>query len=110
VEDQASVVSRGVIEIASKGRGTETFLSDHVLLLDPKAQARAVPKLKIETNDVKASHSASVSRIHPEDLFYMMSRGISKEEAREMYVEGFLAELLEGISGSGLRGRLRGNL
>jgi len=91
VEDQATVRSRGVLRIGPKARGTETFLSDHILLLDPTAKADAIPELKIETNDVKAGHAASVSRIHAEDLFYLVSRGLSLRAARNMYVEGFLS-------------------
>lgn len=97
VEDHAVLRSRGSIRVDRKARGTETFLSDQVLLLDPAAKAVAIPELNVGTNDVKAGHSASVSRIHPEDLFYLQSRGISPAEARSMSIKGFLEELINDV-------------
>lgn len=97
VEDHAVLRSRGSIHVGRKARGTETFLSDQVLILDPAAKATAVPELNVGTNDVKAGHSAAVSRIHPEDLFYLQSRGLSPAEARTLSIEGFLGELMNDV-------------
>jgi len=97
VEDHAVVRSHGSIDVGRKAHGTETFLSDQILVLDPTAKATAVPELKVETNDVKAGHNAAVSRINPEDLFYLQSRGLSPTEARSMSIKGFIANLLQEI-------------
>jgi len=59
-------------------------------MLDPTAKVDAVPALEIKANDVKASHSASVRRVTPLDLFSFAARGIEGKMARTMYVEGFL--------------------
>lgn len=93
-EAQAHVSARGVIEIGPGGGGTDTYLTQAVLMLDPTAKVDAVPALEIKTNDVKASHSASVACVSPEDLFYVASRGIPEPEARRMIIEGFLGELV----------------
>lgn len=97
-EDRASIGCDGMIEIGPRGSGTDTYLTQEVLMLDPTARVNAVPGLEIKTNDVKASHSATVTRVTEEDLFYFASRGIATREARRMYVQGFLADLASRIS------------
>ncbi|HLD63506.1 MAG TPA: SufD family Fe-S cluster assembly protein [Candidatus Peribacteraceae bacterium] len=92
-QDKAHVRCDGMIEIGTKGTGTDAYLTEDVLMLDPTAKIDAIPGLEIKTNDVKASHSATVSRVTPEDLFYFAARGIPRAEARRMYVLGFLASL-----------------
>ena len=75
----------------------DTYLTEAVLMLDPSARIDAVPALEIRTNDVKASHSATVSRVTPEDLFYLQSRGLPERSARTMFVDGFLRDLAHRI-------------
>jgi Fe-S cluster assembly scaffold protein SufB len=93
-EDEARTAFRGFIEITKNGRGTDTFLTEKALMLDTTAKVDAVPGLEIKTNDVKASHSATVTKVTDEELFYFASRGIDEEIARKMYVEGFLGALV----------------
>jgi len=109
-ENRASVDVNGCIEITTNGGGTNTYLTEKTLMLDPTAKVNAVPGLEIKTNDVKASHSASVSKVSGEDLFYFASRGISEQEARRMYVEGFLGSLLERIPDIGMRQEIMGEI
>ncbi len=96
----------GRIEIGLGGGGTQTYLTQEALMLDSSAKIDAIPGLEIKTNDVKASHSATVSRVNPEDLFYAASRGIMPDEARRLLVEGFLGKLLESINDDDLRTRI----
>lgn len=105
-EQQAHVRCNGMIDIGLAGRGTDTFLTEEVLMLDPSARVDAVPGLEIRTNDVKASHSATVSRVSGEDLFYFASRGIDERAARQMFVEGFLRHALQRIPGTTLQQEL----
>lgn len=102
-EDSGHAAARGLIEIGLGGSGTNTYLTQSVLMLDATAKVDAVPGLEIKTNDVKASHSASVARVSPEDLFYFASRGIPKTEARRMFVEGFLGEVAGRIGDQSAR-------
>lgn len=102
-EGNASVGASGMIEIGENGVCTHTYLSQHILMLDPTAKVDAVPGLEIKTNDVKASHSATVSRVTPEDLFYFGARGIAEEEARMMYVDGFLSAIVQKIDNPAMR-------
>lgn len=88
---------RGKILIGDAGRGTDTYLTQDVLMLDATAKVDAIPELEIRTNDVKASHSATVSRVTAEDLFYFASRGLRESVARPMFIDGFAREALLGI-------------
>lgn len=93
----------GRIEIDVGGGGTQTYLTQEALMLDSSAKIDAIPGLEIKTNDVKASHSATVSRVSPDDLFYAGSRGIEPSEARRLLVEGFLGKLLGDVDDVVLR-------
>lgn len=105
-EDKGHVQCNGMIDIGPQGNQTDTYLTQEVLMLDTTAKVDAIPGLEIKTNDVKASHSATVSRVTDDDLFYFGSRGIQKREARRMFVEGFLADILEGISEASVHEKL----
>jgi Fe-S cluster assembly protein SufD len=98
VEEKAHVSCDGMIEIGPHGNGTDTYLTQSVLMLDASAKVDAIPGLEIKTNDVKASHSATVSRVTEEDLFYFAARGIPDREARQLYVSGFLSDLTQRVS------------
>jgi len=88
--DEAFISFWGLIKIDPGCPGSNSFLTERILLLSPKARAEAVPELEILTDDVKCSHAASISSIPEEQLFYLMSRGISRKNAEELVVEGFL--------------------
>ncbi len=93
-QDRAHTVVKGMIEITGNGAGTNTYLTETTLMLDPTAKCDAIPALEIKTNDVKASHSATVTKVNEEDLFYFGSRGIPHGEARRMFIDGFLGSLV----------------
>jgi Fe-S cluster assembly protein SufB/Fe-S cluster assembly protein SufD len=98
IAEGKSVVScKGMIEITERGKGTDAFLRETTLMLDPTAKVDAVPGLEIRTNDVKASHAATVTRVSPDDLFYFSARGIEEEEARRMFIEGFFLSLTQRL-------------
>src|SRR3989338_2589785 len=107
-QDHGYIQCDGRIEISERGSGVETFLTQKFLLLDPTAKIDAGPALKIKTDNVKASHSATVSRVTPDDLFYMKSRGLDESSARKMFVEGFLSDLTEKLPDELIRGKILG--
>lgn len=102
-EGKAHVLCNGMIDIGLHGGGTNTYLTEDVLMLDGSAKVDAIPGLEIKTNDVKASHSATVSKVTPADLFYFASRGIDETQARQMYVQGFLSDLTKNIADEEIR-------
>jgi Fe-S cluster assembly scaffold protein SufB len=105
-EERGHVRCDGLIDIGLGGGQTDTYLTQEVLMLDPTAKVDAIPGLEIKTNDVKASHSATVSRVTGEDLFYFASRGIGEREARRMFVMGFLGDMASKITWDAARQQL----
>jgi hypothetical protein len=80
----------GLVEIEKSCIGCESSLVEKILLLDAKSKARTDPKLEIQNNDVVCRHSASVSQINEDEIFYLMSRGITRAVARSLIIDGFL--------------------
>ena len=62
-------------------------------MLDSESRSDTIPTIKIENNDIDIGHEAKIGRISDSVIFYLMSRGISEQEAKEMVVRGF-AELI----------------
>ncbi len=91
VEDGGEILLKGKILIEKDAVGAEAFLRFKVLLLGENARAEVDPELEILCNQVKASHAASVGQIDEEQLFYLMSRGLSKQDAVKLIVEAFLS-------------------
>lgn len=89
--DQSHLQLSGTIIVTPDAAHTNAFLTENILLLSPRASAQAVPNLEIETNEVKCSHAATVSSIPEEHLFYLMSRGLQREQAEQLIVDGFLS-------------------
>lgn len=96
-KDRSRMSFVGEIEITLQGGGTDSYLKEDVLMLDPTAKIDAVPSLEIKTNDVKAGHGVSVERLNDEKLFYLTSRGISTHEARKLVLSGFLRDSFSRI-------------
>ena len=82
--DASKLRLSGTIVIEKLAQQTQSFLRESILLLSPTAKAEAVPNLEILANDVKCSHAATISNISDEQVFYLMSRGISKQQAEEL--------------------------
>lgn len=80
----------GLIKIYKEAQQTDDFLELRVLTLDKTARAIAEPTLEIEANEVKASHAASVGKVDPEQMLYLMSRGLSHGQAQREIVRGWL--------------------
>lgn len=94
VTDQAHARFDGLIDIGESAPGANAHLTEHTLLLSTEARMNAIPALKIATNEVTAGHSASVTRVDDEQLFYFLSRGIPGRTAVKLIAEGFLTSVL----------------
>lgn len=66
-------------------------------MLSDKARSDANPILLIDENEVTAGHAASIGQVDPEDLYYLMSRGIAKQEAERLVIRGFLGAVITAI-------------
>ena len=98
LKDTAKSTFKGMIKICKNARASESYLAGHAILLDKGARSDAIPGLEIETNEVKATHSASVTQVDEEQMFYLMSRGFSRDSARRVIVDGFLEPLSRRMS------------
>lgn len=86
----AHIKITGMIKIRKEAQETDDFLELRVLTLHASARAVAEPELEIEANNVKASHAASVGQVDMEQVMYLMSRGLSRDQAQEQIVSGWL--------------------
>ncbi len=98
LRNKAKSLFKGMIRIKENAAKSSSFLSGRSILLDKDAKSDAIPGLEIFTNDVKATHSASVAQIDEEQIFYLQTRCLSKEEAERTIVEGFLEPLSRKMS------------
>ena len=98
LDGKSKGVYRGTIDIAADAFGCDGYQKEHTILLSEDAVADAIPNLEIRNNDVRCSHGATIGRVDDEQLFYLTSRGIDRQEAVRMLVKGFfepLTSLLE---------------
>lgn len=93
MKDNSKSLFKGMIKIEKGAKSTESYLAGHAILLDKGAKSDAIPGLEIETNEVRATHSASVAQIDENQIFYLMCRGLSREGAKREIVSGFLEPL-----------------
>lgn len=97
MKDAASSIFNGVGKIEKGASKSNAEQESRVLMLSEKARGDANPILLIDEDDVIAGHAASVGRVDPMQLFYMMSRGISKADAERLIIHGFLAPVVEKL-------------
>lgn len=105
--DNSRTIFSGLIKVAEEAQQTDAYQTNRNLLLDPTAEANALPGLEILANDVKCSHGATTGNVDEEELFYMMSRGISKRAAMQLMVFGFFEEVIEQVASDELADNLR---
>ena len=98
LRNKSKSLFKGMIRIKENASKSNSFLSGRSILLDKDAKSDAIPGLEIFTNDVKATHSASVAQIDEEQIFYLKSRCLSHAEAERTIVEGFLEPLSRKMS------------
>ncbi|WP_239615130.1 Fe-S cluster assembly protein SufD [Cohnella mopanensis] len=106
MKEESTAIINGITKIekgATKANGQQT---EKVLMLSPKARGDANPILLIDEDDVKAGHAASVGQVNADQIYYLMSRGISRSEAERLIIHGFLDPVVSEIPLKGLREQL----
>jgi Fe-S cluster assembly protein SufB len=88
---------RGLVKVEKGAKNTKCNVVCDALILDPKSRSDTYPYIEISEQDVSVGHEASVSRIGEEQLFYLMSRGLSEDEASAMIVNGFIEPLVKEL-------------
>jgi Fe-S cluster assembly protein SufD len=97
LRDESTCVWRGMIRVERDAQKTNAYQENRNLLLSEKAHADSIPGLEILANDVRCTHGATIGQVDREELFYLMSRGLSKAEAERLIVRGFFSEILDRI-------------
>jgi len=88
---------RGLVHVGPQAEKSKSKVVCDALILDDQSRSDTYPTEKVFTNDVELSHEATVSKIGEEQLFYLMSRGLSEEEASKMIVRGFAEPLVKKL-------------
>ncbi|MEU9189946.1 Fe-S cluster assembly protein SufD [Streptomyces sp. NPDC048484] len=103
----AHAVWIGDVLIEAAAEGTDTYEMNRNLVLTDGARVDSVPNLEIETGEiVGAGHASATGRFDDEQLFYLMARGITADDARRLVVRGFFAELVQQIGVDDIQERL----
>ena len=106
LQKNSSGVFQGKVIVSQDAQKTDAFQFNQNLLLSESAEANAKPELEIYADDVKCSHGATTGELDEQMLFYLRSRGLNKEEAQKVLIEGFINELFDEIKNSELKKKL----
>lgn len=88
---------RGLVKVEKGAKKSRSNVVCDALILDPRSRSDTYPYIELEDQDVMVGHEASVSRINEEQLFYLMSRGLTDPEASTMIVAGFIEPLVKEL-------------
>lgn len=88
---------RGLVKVIKRAENVKSNVVCDALLLDPQSRTDTYPHMKIENKKVKIGHEASVSKVGEEQLFYLMSRGLSEDEAAALIVNGFIEPIIRQL-------------
>jgi Fe-S cluster assembly protein SufD len=97
LDDVARGVFQGNIYVAKGADGTDGNMTNRTILLSEKAEMDSKPQLEIYADDVKCAHGATVGALEEDALFYLRARGVPERQAREVLVEGFVAEAFDDL-------------
>ncbi len=97
MKDEATAIINGITKIEKGATDANGQQTEKVLMLSPGARGDANPMLLIDEDEVKAGHAASVGKVDPAQIYYLMSRGISREQATRLVIYGFLAPVVSKI-------------
>ncbi len=92
---ESHTVYRGLIDVDYHAKGTDAYLTNKNLLLSEDARMDSIPCLNINMNEVRCSHGSTTGTLDPFQLFYLQSRGMTEEEARDLLVESFIESVLD---------------
>ena len=88
---------RGLLEVAKGAHGSKSKVVCDALLLDEDSRSDTYPTIRIGEDDVNVGHEATVSKVGDEQLFYLMSHGLSEEEAGKLIVNGFIEPIVKEL-------------
>ncbi|MGT2667660.1 Fe-S cluster assembly protein SufD [Streptococcus rifensis] len=95
--ERGTLTFNGIGHIIRGAKGADAQQESRVLMLSDKARSDANPILLIDENEVTAGHAASIGQVDPEDMYYLMSRGLDQATAERLVVRGFLGAVITEI-------------
>jgi Fe-S cluster assembly protein SufD len=107
LKDRARSVYQGLIQVAEGAQRTDAYQANRNLVLSDTARADSIPGLEILANDVRCTHGATIGNVDAEQMYYLMARGLPRNEAQRLIVEGFFAPVIDRIPLEGIRDHLR---
>ena len=106
VNDKATAVFNGKVFVRQDAQKVNAFQSNANLLLSDDATINSKPELEIYADDVKCSHGSTTGQLDEDALFYLRSRGIGREKARDLLVKAFLADVVAHIGSEAIRAHI----
>ncbi|MEM9276511.1 MAG: Fe-S cluster assembly protein SufD [Cyanobacteria bacterium P01_F01_bin.143] len=97
ISDRAHVIFNGKVYVPKPAQLTNASQLNRNLLLSPKARINTKPELQITADNVKCSHGATVSQLEANEIFYLRSRGLTENDARQLLINAFVTEIIERI-------------
>src|SRR5205807_9563851 len=91
LKEKSRIVWKGMIRVEKDAQRTDAYQKDDNLILSESARADSIPGLEIEANDVRCTHGATAGRVDEEMIFYAQARGVRRDPAIRLIVEGFFA-------------------
>ena len=88
---------RGLVKVAKTAKNTISSVDCDALIIDDDSVSNTFPHIDVQTDDAQISHEAKVGRISDEEIFYLMSKGLSEEQAKQMIVSGFAQEVVKKL-------------
>ncbi|BDD43288.1 Fe-S cluster assembly protein SufD [Streptococcus ruminantium] len=95
--ESGTLTFNGIGHIIRGAKGADAQQESRVLMLSDKARSDANPILLIDENEVTAGHAASIGQVDPEDMYYLMSRGLDRVTAERLVIRGFLGSVITEI-------------
>ncbi len=98
-KDGGITTYRGLLKIIKGAKNVKSTVQCDALLLDKNSKTNTIPYMEIKESNVDVAHEATVGKISDEDIFYLMSRGLTEEESRKMIVAGFIEPITKQLPG-----------
>jgi len=107
LEENSKAVYQGKIFVDSEAQKTDGYQLSKAILLNEESEFNAKPELEIYADDVKCSHGSASGSLNEDSIFYLMSRGLSYQQSRELLINGFLLDVIEKITDSEIKNLIK---
>ncbi len=103
--DRSRSVWQGMIYVAAGAQKTDGYQANRNLILSEDARADSLPGLEILADDVRCTHASTVGQLEEDSIYYLMTRGLPRDQAERLVVDGFFSQVIERIPFEGVRAR-----